>query len=450
MKAEKLKAIKVALISPKGNKFGKNEHLRYFLEQNPFMESFKLLWSGPNLGLLTLASYFPTSWEFEYIDENIRSIDYKKNYDIVFISAMTQQANRGYEIATHYKKLGILTVMGGIHVSTIPEEACKFVDVILTGEAELAFPIFLQDFIQGTIKERYDPPPNRPFDLKKSILPRYDLIQNETYPVISIQTTRGCPHNCSFCAASKVFGNTYRCKSIEQILLEVDTVIGYFPGRLILFADDNAFVNKKAGIALLKKLEQRHIRFIAQVDISIAQDEELLFWMTRAGCQWVVIGFESVNIASLQNLDANDWKMKQSQKYIDSIKKIHEFGIGVYGTFIVGLDEDNSDIFEKTAKFITDNHLYGANITIPTPLPGTQLRQQLQSEDRILTMDWDYYTLWDPVISFRKFSHSEIIEGLINIYNEVNSDENAHNRLLFLRRLVGVRKKILEINHEDI
>ncbi|PXV95578.1 radical SAM superfamily enzyme YgiQ (UPF0313 family) [Lachnotalea glycerini] len=433
----------ILLVNPRGNIFGKNEKMSNFLQESEYMESFKLLWSGPNLGLLTLAALFPEDWECTYIDENYRSIDSTKEYDIVFLSAMTQQIVRAYEIADYYKAKNIFTVIGGIHVSTLPEDAQHHVDVVLSGEAENVWFDFYSDYCKGSCKKIYIPKKNTVYQFEIPLIPRYDLLMDYNYPLITVQTTRGCPHNCSFCAASKVFGNKYRRKSNEQIIREFTLVKKLFPDRLILFADDNAFVYTSLSIELLKQLEELSIRFIAQVDISIANKTELLKAMAKAGCQWVVIGFESVNVNSLYELDDINWKYKQSKNYPALIRSIQSFGIGIYGTFIIGLDCDNINIFQDTAQFIIDNQLYSANITVPTPLPGTKMRTQMQEKGRILDYGWDYYTLWDVVVKFTNFTKEEIEDGLVQLYKKINSEENIKKRLAHLKQLAKNRNVVL-------
>ncbi len=441
--------MKVALISPKGNMFGRNNRLVSFLENSKYMESFKTLWTGPNLGLLTISALFPNDWECEYIDENRIPINFNNDYDIVLISAMTQQAQRAYEIAKIFRNKGILTVMGGIHATVMSEEASQHVDVVFVGEGEALWSDFIRDFHDGNLQKIYIDANKGRYDLKLSPIPRYDLLKNYQYPLITIQTTRGCPHDCCFCAASKIFGASYRRKSNKQILQEINEISKLYPGTLILFADDNAFVNRRETKKLLKAMMGMNLRWIAQTDISIATDKELLELMVMAGCQWIVIGFESVSENSLHDLDAKNWKLGQINKYKESIKIIQDYGIGVYGTFIVGLDNDEIDIFEATSNFILENMLYGANITVPTPLPGTLLREKLLYEDRILEKDWSYYTLWDIVISPKRMTFEELEDGLIDLYYRINTSISAEKRLIYLRQLVKNRRKFEAVNRKE-
>jgi len=198
---------KVALISPKGNAFGKNEKLQEFLRNANGMESFRALWTGPNLGLITIAALFPEDWEVDYIDENYKDIDYNKKYDIVCISVMTQQVVNAYHIIDRFKKMNILTLIGGIHATVLPDEAAQHADVVIVGEGENILPQFIIDYENGNVKKIYRDDSEKKFHFKEHVVPRYDLLKEYNYPIITLQTTRGCPHDCSFCCSLKVFGS---------------------------------------------------------------------------------------------------------------------------------------------------------------------------------------------------------------------------------------------------
>lgn len=434
---------KVALVNPKGNIFGKNSRMVSFLADSRYMDSFKLLWTGPNLGLLTLAALLPPDWICDYIDENRMEINYDGGYDLVFIGAMTQQAAEAYNISLEFRRRRVPTVIGGIHATILPEEASQHADVVIAGEAEVLWPRFIGDLERGRLKPVYRDAGPGTYDLRNSPLPLYRLLQKYDYPLVTLQTTRGCPHDCSFCAASNVFGRKYRRKDNQQIIEELSIISDLFPGKLILFADDNLFVKRKESKDLLQAMRDMDLRWIAQTDISIAGDTELLTLMTRAGCQWVVIGFESVLYDSLRNLDRKNWKLKQHRNYAPSIEILQSYGIGVYGTFIVGLDHDGPDVFKKTADFITGNNLYGANITVPTPLPGTRLREEMIKSGRIQNYDWDYYTLWDVTFEPARFTREELEDGLLEIYYKITDDSVAQKRLSYLHKLARGKKSVI-------
>lgn len=435
---------KIALISPRGNAFGKNEKLLEFLKEANGMESFRALWTGPNLGLITIAALFPADWEVEYIDENYKEIDYEKKYDIVCVSAMTQQIVNAYQIIDKFKSQKVLTIIGGIHATVLPDEAMQHADVVMVGEGEIVWPQFTLDYENGKIKKVYRDDSKKRFQFEHHLIPRYEFLKGCNYPIITIQTTRGCPHDCSFCCASKVFGSGYRRKDNSDILRELEIIRKMFPDALVLFADDNFLVHRKECKTLLKEMIELDIRWLAQTDVSISHDDELLELMVLSGCQWVVIGFESVHFDSLYQLDNKNWKLKQLPGYEKAIKKIQSYGIGVYGTFIVGLDEDDINVFQETENFIKQNKLYGVNITVPTPLPGTRLREKMHDENRILIDDWSFYTFWDVNIIPKKIQVMELEEGLLQIYKNIFDDSQTHQRLTHMKCLAKNRKEILK------
>lgn len=443
--------MKVALINPKGTIFSKNKRMAEFLEQSVSMGSFRHFWSAPNLGLLTVAAYFPKEWEVEYIDEVYREIEFDKRFDIVFLSVMTVQAVRAYEIIEKYKKLGILTVIGGIHATILPEEAMQHADVTIAGEGERLIKEFVRDYEQKQIKKLYQDHGQESFNLLECIPPEYQLIHEYEYPIVNLYTTRGCPRNCSFCCASNVYGRNYRRKSNEQILSEIDLINGLYPDKLLLFADDNLFVKRRESKELLLKMLDKDVRWIAQTDISIADDEELLDLMYRSGCQWIVIGFESLSKHNLKELGVNNFKQKYLSSYEEKIQKIYQYGIKIYGTFIVGLDGDDTSVFKKTSDFIIDNHLYGANITVPTPLPGTAFRETMKQNNQILSYCWDDYTLWDVVIRPKQMSVKELEDGLLWLYKELFHQDHANERLRKLHKEIRVTGKTKERSdpHEE-
>lgn len=421
--------MRIALINPKGTIFSKNKRLSEFLKNSVSMGSFRHFWSAPCLGLLTIASYIPVDWEISYIDENLRRMDDTVDYDMVCISMMTVQAERAYEIGDSYRARGILTVMGGIHATLMYQEVLEHSDVVLAGEGEVLFPAFINDFLAGTHKRLYRENTPGGFELKNCIPPRYDLLKGYDYPVINLYTTRGCPRKCNFCCASNVYGERYRRKENQEIFKEVSVISQMYPDRMLLFADDNLLIMRKESREMLQGLEKYDIRWIAQTDIAIAEDERLLRQMKQSGCQWVVIGFESLSEKNLRNLDSFGFKHKYLNEYRARVGKIQNAGIKVYGTFIVGLDGDTESIFEKTVNFIQDCNLYGVNITVPTPLPGTQMRRQLEQEGRIISNRWGDYTLWDVVIQPKSFSVSELEEGLFSMYERLNKESSVEQRL---------------------
>ena len=426
--------MRAALINPKGALFSRTPSLAVFLEQSVTMGSFRHFWSAPCLGLLSIAAYFPPDWELDYFDENQRPVSFEKDYDLVFISAMTVQAVRAYQLADEFRRRGAKVVMGGIHATLLPEEAMTHADVVIAGEGEPLFPQFLQDYAKGKTRRVYREALPGSYDLKQCISPRYALLKGWNYPIINLYTTRGCPRRCRFCCASNVYGTAYRRKANAQIIEEIREITRLFPDELLLFADDNLFVRRRESKELLREMIPLNVRWIAQTEISIAEDSELLELMAASGCQWIVVGFESVSPDSLKGIEDRSFKKRRLPAYPANIRRIQDEGIGIYGTFIVGLDGDDLSIFQRTADFILQNALYGANITVPTPLPGTALREEMLKEGRIMEKGWDNYTLWDVVASPRSMTVQELEDGLLGLYRTISDPRNAQERLCAILR----------------
>lgn len=425
---------RLALISPKGAEFSRNGVLSKFLKDEPRMRNIRNLWNSPNLGLLTVAALTPSEWHIEYIDEHFIDIDFEQKYDVVGLSCMTQQIERGYEIAKIFKEKGITTVMGGIHATVCPEEVSQYVDVVIVGEAELTWSTFLDDWKNGTYKKIYKEKNPGALDISLSPIPRYDLLKNYNYSTITINTSRGCPHDCSFCAASRVYGPVYRRKTNGQIIDEIVRIKELFNDCYILFGDDNIFVSRDESKTLLSEIKKLHIRWVAQTDISISDDEELLKLMADSGCQWVVIGLESIARKSLE--DVNKWKTDRLDSYKDSIDKVQSFGIGVMGAFVFGLDYDDYSVMEDTIKFIEQCNFYGIHVTSPTPFPGSRYRNVMQESGRLIDLPWSYYTHWDVLIKPNLLTPYEVQDCIHKIYKAFVDEKETNKRFVnFIHKL---------------
>ncbi len=413
--------MKVALILPKGIFSSRNNELENFWKESKEMITYRHLWSGFSPALLVVAALLPTDCQITLIDENFEDIDFEERYDLVGITAMTQRANRAYQIADEFRKKGTKVILGGIHPTILPEEAKQHADAVLIGEAEEIFSNFIRDFLKNSIKSFYKT--SQPVDITRSPLPRYDLLKPENYNMIWIQTTRGCPIDCEFCAASKVYGLKFRHKAVGQVIKEVSLVKRIWNNALIGFSDDNMFINRKYAKEMLEELAHLNIRWITQTDISIAGDKRFLRLLRKSGCMMLFIGFESLSENTLKSVDTHGWKSKFLPEYKFLIREIQSYGIGVMGAFIVGFDNDDVSVFDKIADFVLENNLYGAQVTILTPLPGTRLRVRLERENRLLTTGWDNYTFLDVNFKPAKMSINELLNGLIETYKKIYNKE---------------------------
>lgn len=438
--------IKVGLIVPRGSKYGKNQYLAEFLRENDIVSNFYGAWETPSLSLLTIAGLFPEEYTLQFIDEDHgEEIPFLQDFELVFVTGMTQQIIRAFEICEKFHELGVYTVIGGIHATIFPDEAMQHADTVLAGEGEDTVVRFLQDYQNGCVKSFYR---SEGFiDLTKSPTPRYDLLNPSLYKSYSIQTTRGCPRTCSYCTLPVMYGGKYRHKTVEQVLEEIHMIKKIDKNPFIFFADDNMFINKENSIELLKALEKEDVIWGTQTDLTVANSPEILGMLKQAGCRWLFIGFENISESSLQLLDKKKFKAGLSKHYSELIEKIHEAGIYIWGSFMFGTDDDTEETFENVLDFVIKNSIYSCSFTILTPLPGTEIFEQMKRENRILDYDWSRYTFWDIVFKPKNMTAETLARKVAWIYDNFYSKENSANRLSAIRK--RLKKKKEEEKRED-
>lgn len=429
----------ICLISPKRNPWSQTLKIKKILEKkNKFLKA----WYSPSLSILTIAGITPKDINVCYIDEDFEEIDFNKKYDLIAISAMTQQVNRGYTIANEFKKRGRYVVMGGIHASIMHDEALQYVDTVIVGEAENSWKEFLKDFKNNRPKKVYRSSPKDQIDLSKSPIPRYNILKGKNYfkdpryfyNTIPIQVSRGCPHDCEFCLVTQNYGSKFRKKKIAQIENELFEIKKHFPGKLISFADDNLFVDRKYAKGIMEILKKFNVRWIAQSDISIGEDEELLELAYEAGGLFFLIGFESLNTKNLKTLNKNSWKYRQRINYSKNIERIQKNGILVFGSFIFGLDHDKKEVFKDVVEFMSSNHITG-QLTLATPLPGSRMLERLKRENRLLEKEpfWDKCTFFDVLYKPKKMTPDELEEGFIWAYHQIFNEESLAKRISYMK-----------------
>lgn len=440
------KSLKILFISPEGGFFSNNKEFTKFADESRELQTIRHFWNGVGIGVLILAALTPEKHKITMVDENLENIPFDEDWDIVGITAMTQQATRAYRIAERFRDNGVYTVIGGIHATVMPEEVSRFADTVFIGESENSWPIFIEDFISGTPASSYKQSDYPAVQLQNLPIPRYDLLSKYKYPVVFVQTTRGCPHDCEFCVASNVYGKAFRRKTEEQVVNEILEVKKHWKHVQVGFADDNMFVNRKFSKSLVGRFKEINFSWFAVCDISIGDDREFIRELHDSGCRTLLIGFESVRKENLTNLQENKWKEKKHAQYKSYIKEIQEQGIGVYGSFIFGMDEDDPGIIDDTINFIVDNNLIGGHATIMTPYPGCRLRTRFEKENRVLHDHWEEYTLWNSVIRHPAMTSKELEDGamklLMTIYNKENNQKRAEYFQKVCRKLVRNRDLI--------
>jgi len=342
---------------------------------------------GAPLALPTLAALTPSDVEVVLTDENVEPINFEENVDFVGITGMTCVIPRSYEIADEFRKRGVPVVMGGIHVSMIPEEAIQHCDCVVIGEAEEIWEQLVRDTQKNNLQKFYQAP--RFPDLTNAPMPRWDLLKNDKYCYFTIQTGRGCPYDCEFCSVQTFNGRQYRYKSIDCVLKEITFLKGLETKKPFFFVDDNILAVKDYAKELFNKLVFLNIKWWCQSSVDGLKDNEILDLMYKSGCREIFVGFESILQSSLNSLHKS--KINMVDEYKDIINTVHSHGIAIFGSFILGSDNDNPDIFEHTGKFINDTNISFAMINILTPPPGTKLYSRLKAENRLITYEWHKY-----------------------------------------------------------
>ena len=369
------------------------------------------------LSLMVLAGLTPPEWETSILDENLGVPDYQAmpRPDLVGITAFTSQANRAYEVAGYFRSLGVPVVMGGIHATMCLGEALERVDSVVTGEAEDVWPQVVEDARHGRLKRRYD---GGFAEMKDVPLARHDLLATG-YAFGAIQTTRGCPLNCSFCSVTAFNGAHYRQRPIADVVRE----LGSIREKWVLVVDDNLVGIRPEHIArakdLFRAIAEANLRkeWIAQATINFADDEELLTLASKAGCRGVFIGFESPTPEVLREYGGK-FSLLKGRDLRASVRRIQRHNILVAGSFIIGLDTDEPGIGSRIAEVASRHGVDNLNVLFLTPLPGTRLWDQMKSEGRLplntFPQDWKYYTLTYPVARYKHLSLDGIIQEMVS------------------------------------
>ena len=383
---------------------------------------------APPLVLPLLAGLTPPDVDVQLIDENVEPIDTNAAADWVAITCMTASAPRAYVIADAFRQRRIPVVMGGIHPTVLPDEARAHADAVVVGEAEPVWREVLADLAAGRLSPRYDHVGYS--DLVGLPGPRRDLLQVERYLTTNVvQTARGCPNACSFCTVSTVSGRRYRFRPVAEVIEEVSSLGGW-----VGFVDDNITGHARRAKELFEALIPLKRRWIGQADLTMARDPELLSLAARSGCQAMFVGLESL---SQENLRATGKSPNLGTDMGAAITTIHKAGIEIIGSFVLGLDGDDCRVFARTVEFAERHKLVAAQFAVLTPFPGTAMRQQLESENRILDHDWSHYTMSNVVFRPRHMTDLELRQGQQYAYRRFYSIPSI------LRRSFTVRRKFL-------
>jgi radical SAM superfamily enzyme YgiQ (UPF0313 family) len=384
----------------------------------------------PCLGLLKVAALTPPEWEVSIVDEKVESLDMEQPADLVGITAMTTTVQRGYEIADHFRRRGIKVIMGGMHVSCLPEEALAHSDCVVAGEAEGLWPTVLEDFEKGELKRIYHHNGSLP-SLAQLPTPDWDLYRSKNYlPVHFVETTRGCPIDCEFCSVTSAFGGKYRSRPHEEVLLELrglEPFEGIFTLKnCVFFVDDNIISNRTYTRGLLERIADLKLHWFAQASVNIANEPEILELCRKSGCVGLFLGFETLSPETLASMGK---RVNRPSHYYEVVQKIHDHGIGIDGSFVFGFDTDDEGVFDRTLEFVLNAKLEVAYFSILTPYPGTRVYKRLEQQERILTRDWASYDANHVVYRPRNFSPDRLLERYFAAFKSVYSVPSMFKRL---------------------
>jgi len=359
----------------------------------------------PPLSVLTLAASTPEDVEVSIMDENLETIHWEVDADLIGITVMTPQAVRAYEIADEFRSRGSKVVLGGFHVSHLPEEALSHADAVVIGEGDRIWKEVIKDFQGSSLKKIYKD--NEPVSLTEIKIPRRDLVKEKGYLFTNtIQTTRGCPFQCEFCSVFSFFGRSYRTRPIPLVIEELTRLRQ--ESVFLFLVDDNLVGNRSYAKTLFREMASLKFKWASHAPLSFVNDEELLELASKNGCMALFVGVESL---TQENLSLMGKKTNLEISPIEAVKKFHDYGIGVLASFILGYDHDTPDTFKKILDLCHQARIDGALFPILTPYPGTLLRERLKREGRILTDQWDLYDMEHVTFAPKRMSPEKLQEG---------------------------------------
>ena len=405
--------LRIALINP-GLGMRKNR---------PFMSlaTMEPLW------MAILAGLTPRDIVLKGIDDRFEAVPYDEPWDLVAVSAITFTARRAYEIADQFRKRNRRVVLGGFHPSFCPEESLEHADAVAIGEAEAVWPQILEDLRQGKLQGKYQAD-IMPAEIRS--LPDRSILQGRRYlPLSIVEFSRGCPHDCEFCAARVFYKHRVRYRTIEDVLDDIRS-----SGRnLIFFADDNLFADRGRAKALLRALVPLNVRWACQASIEFTKELELLELMVASGCQCVILGLESVRSSNLTQM-GKGWIKKYD--YEEALGRLREYGVAVYGSFVFGYDEDDPTIFRETYDFIQREKFFIVQCNILQAYPGTRLYARLQKEGRLIYDRWwinPAYSFGEATFRPKGMSPEELTDGCLKLRQQVHTISGVARRLINVR-----------------
>jgi radical SAM superfamily enzyme YgiQ (UPF0313 family) len=409
------RTLRVALISPKGPLYRHRGGIfRKSLRYQP-------------LTLTTLAALVPTELDVELtlIDEGIADMPDALDVDLAGLTVITGTAPRAYELSAKLRARGVATVLGGPHVTLVPDDAQPHADSIVVGYAEDTWPRLLRDFASGALRPRYDQSPG--LDLANRPFPRRELLPRERFLTDNVfEATRGCVHDCEFCVVPSAWGRKPFQKPVADVVEDVRRHLATRRSRQLIFVDLNLIADRRYAAELFAALIPLDVCWYGLATTLIGRDDALLDLAARSGCKGLLIGLESI---SPENLRATRKGFNRPEDFAELIANLHAHGIAVQGCFTFGMDGDGADVFEQTARFAIDAKIDLPRFAIVTPFPGTALFKRLESEGRILTRDWSLYDGQHVVFQPKRMSVAELQQGTERAWRLAYGWRSIWNRL---------------------
>jgi radical SAM superfamily enzyme YgiQ (UPF0313 family) len=350
-----------------------------------------------------LAATVPSGWQVLHVDEEAEEIDWTNRPHVVGITFHTPSAYHAYDLAARFKSQGACVVMGGPHVTLLPEEAGRHADVIFIGEAEGLWEEFLNGFVTGDYRRVYrrvHPP-----SLESVPMARKALYHRKDFTSGVLFATRGCPHRCDFCVIAAMYRPGLRKRSITEVAAEYAS----FPGKRIIFWDDNIGADREYAKELFRAVAPHRKWWSSQASIQAARDDEFLDAAARSGCKQLFLGLESISQSSMAEVHK---EFNRVEDYARIVRRVHAHGIAVQAGIVFGFDNDTPDIFEETLDFLEETGVQNATFNILTPYPGTPLFSRLEAQGRILTQDWRKFNgRTDVVFQPKQMSVDDLLAG---------------------------------------
>jgi radical SAM superfamily enzyme YgiQ (UPF0313 family) len=405
--------MKIALISPKGPLYrSRGGIFRKSLRYQPLTLTTLAALAPPELGL-----------EFALYDEGIEEVPMDLKADLVGLTVITGSSNRAYELAAHFRTQGIKVVLGGPHVTLVPEEASQHADAICVGYADDSWPQLLHEFAQGRMLARYDQAPDFALNYGNLPFPHRKLFDGRRFLTQAVfEATRACAHDCEFCVVPTAWGRRQLQKPIGHAIEDIEMV----GAKKIIFIDLNLISDPDYAAELFEALIPLNIRWFGLATSLIGRNPDLMQLMARSGCAGLLIGFETITTAGLRDINK---RFNDPRLYRSLITDLHALGISIQGCFVFGNDHDTPDVFDQTVQFVVDTAIDLPRFAILTPFPGTPLHARLDRDGRILTKNWELYDGQHVVFRPQMMTSEELQNGHERAWRSAYSYSSIARRL---------------------